>query len=171
MKQDGTILAIVLILLAVLTLLGLTSLTVSQLEMRMSNNTFDNIEELQAAEAGLRAGENVLSENPQADEFIKRTQGAYPSIKDLSYGKLNYFGVAVNYSLEQFPISVCLTTVDHKVWRRNFYRVTAWASRVGNNPVILQSTYAITQEMACDPIKTINNEDIHERRMSWSQLE
>ncbi|MGA9851438.1 MAG: PilX N-terminal domain-containing pilus assembly protein [Gammaproteobacteria bacterium] len=59
--QHGFVLVVALILLLVLTLLGLAAAQSTSLEERMSGNARNQDMALQAAEAGLRAGESCLN--------------------------------------------------------------------------------------------------------------
>jgi type IV pilus assembly protein PilX len=59
-QQQGAVLIVSLLILLVLTLLGVTAMQNTTLEERMAGNTRDLQIALNAAEAGLRAGEEAL---------------------------------------------------------------------------------------------------------------
>ena len=60
-RQDGISLLVVLILLLVMSVLGVAVLRSSALQERMSGNMYDRSLAMQAAEVGLRAGEDALA--------------------------------------------------------------------------------------------------------------
>ncbi|HID81768.1 MAG TPA: hypothetical protein EYH06_12175 [Chromatiales bacterium] len=59
-KQQGAVLVVSLLILLVMTMLGLAAMQTSVLEEKMAGNALDKSMAFQAAEAGLRAGENRL---------------------------------------------------------------------------------------------------------------
>lgn len=56
-KQKGIALFVCLIMLLIMTLVGVSAVQTSTLEVKMASNAHDNLLAFQAAEAGLRAGE------------------------------------------------------------------------------------------------------------------
>lgn len=71
-RQRGVVLIVSLILLMVLTLIGVTAMQTSTLEERMAGNALDKALAFQAAEAALRAGENLLTEDMAE---LRKSQG------------------------------------------------------------------------------------------------
>lgn len=65
--QQGIVLVVCLLLLLVLTLIGLTATRSTTLQQRMAANQYGRQMAFQAAEAGLRAGENYLESVSLAD--------------------------------------------------------------------------------------------------------
>ncbi len=61
-KQSGAVLVVSLIILLLLTMLGVTSMESTVLQEKMAGNSNDYNRALQAAEAGLREGENWISD-------------------------------------------------------------------------------------------------------------
>jgi len=61
-KQSGAVLAISLIMLLLLTLIGVTAMQTTSLEEKMAGNARDRNLAFQAAESGLREGENFLTQ-------------------------------------------------------------------------------------------------------------
>lgn len=60
-KQSGAVLFVGLMMLLVMSLIAVTSMQGSTLEVRMAGNTRDSLVALQTAEAALKAGENLLA--------------------------------------------------------------------------------------------------------------
>lgn len=60
-RQTGAVMAISLVMLLLLTLIGVTGTQVTSLEERMAGNSRDRNIAFQAAESGLRAGEDWIS--------------------------------------------------------------------------------------------------------------
>jgi len=58
--QQGAVLFVGLIMLLIMSLIAITSMQSSTLEVRMASNTKDSLVALQTAEAALRAGERAL---------------------------------------------------------------------------------------------------------------
>lgn len=59
-RQNGAVMAIALVLLLVLTVLAASSMKLATTQERISGNTRDQVLAFQAAEAGLRAGEEAM---------------------------------------------------------------------------------------------------------------
>jgi type IV pilus assembly protein PilX len=59
-KQSGAVLFVGLMMLLVMSLIAVTSMQSSTLEIRMAGNTRDSLVALQTAEAALKAGEKLL---------------------------------------------------------------------------------------------------------------
>lgn len=59
-KQSGAVLFVGLMMLLVMSLIAVTSMQGSTLEVRMAGNTRDSLVALQTAEAALKAGESLL---------------------------------------------------------------------------------------------------------------
>ncbi|MEM7401623.1 MAG: PilX N-terminal domain-containing pilus assembly protein [Pseudomonadota bacterium] len=59
-KQSGAVLFVGLMMLLVMSLIAITSMQGSTLEVRMAGNTRDSLVALQTAEAALKAGEELL---------------------------------------------------------------------------------------------------------------
>lgn len=68
-RQAGTVLLVAMIMLLVMSLLGLNSLRGTSLEERMAGNWRDQNLALQAAEAALRAGEDLIAPGVALPEF------------------------------------------------------------------------------------------------------
>lgn len=158
-KQQGIILITVLIFLLVLALLSLTALSTSQLQIHMSHNLGDTIQELQAAEAGLHAGEQQLLLNKKPMCFTEKPfvtkSGEYPWLDQTNTCKISFAQIPVKYLIEQLPNETC----------RTFYRVTAWATTNNNHPTIVQSIYARpTAKPGCE------KNPVMAGRLLWEEL-
>jgi len=78
-RQRGVTLIVALILLAIMSLMAVTTLRATVMQERMSANTFDRDLAFQAAEAGLRMGERQAEK--WARESIDASTTACPSAK------------------------------------------------------------------------------------------
>ena len=95
--QQGAILVTALILLAVLTILSLSSVTNSSLETRMAYNERQRLISHEAAEAGLRAGETWVRTSGNIDlesELSKfgsgtTVKGLYQAVPFVANGSIN----------------------------------------------------------------------------------
>lgn len=85
-QQKGAALIVCLILLLVMTILGVTSITTTTMEEKMAGNIRNKHLSFQAAEAALRAGENIANNLP-ADATFNGTNGLYPrsQVGDANY--------------------------------------------------------------------------------------
>lgn len=81
--QNGAVLIIGLIMLLLLTIIGLASIRGTDLQERMAGNMRDHNLAFQAAEASLRAGEEVLNAGALPN-FSGATIGYYPDLMQLS---------------------------------------------------------------------------------------
>lgn len=68
-QQGGAVLIVALIMLLLLTMIGLTSMRGTSLQENMASNFRENNLSLQAAEAGLRKGEEVVFEKFMDNSF------------------------------------------------------------------------------------------------------
>ncbi len=75
-KQRGSILIISLIILLVLTMIGVSSMSTSTMEERMSGNSRDQSRAFQAAEVGLRSAEAFIDTIASTEAF-GQTPGLY----------------------------------------------------------------------------------------------
>lgn len=163
MNNQGIILPTVLIFLMMMSMLAMTALVVTQLEIRMSRNTINTVREFEAAETGLLAAEKTLQSTSfnkclislQAKPWQSKTSCTVLVDKNL-----------VHYVIEPFP-----QFSQRYVWLQNnrlaavYYRITAWVSNHDNLPTILQSTYAMPGQSCADcDIR------IQIGRMSWREL-
>jgi type IV pilus assembly protein PilX len=87
-KQSGAVLVVSLIMLLLLTLIGVAGTQVSGLEEKMANNSRDQNLSFQAAEAALRAAEEmVLSKDTTAEFLSSLESGLFSENESLP----NYF--------------------------------------------------------------------------------
>ncbi len=143
--------------------LGISAITLAQLEMRMSRNTINNSREFEVTEAGLRVGERILLTSLQEKCLIplqaKPWQSKTSCIMTTDKNEVHY----VIEALPQ-PFHVYVLSQNNR-WQALYYRITAWVSSNDNLPTILQSTYGIAG-LPC-PECDIR---IHAGRMSWREF-
>ncbi len=165
-RQDGAAMVIALIMLLVLTLLATASARMTILEERMTGNTQDRSVAFQAAEAGLRAGEDQ-AQVPVLPDFAVNAAGLYraPDPADtplwLTVNWASAGDVSLYNGLADAPGSLARATAsflveelprvatpgeslaaDASVDEAIFFRVTARGVGVsGNAAVTLQSTF------------------------------
>lgn len=164
-RERGAAMVIALVMLLVLTVLGTATSRLTLLEERMTGNTQDNRVAFQAAEAGLREGEDLL-EAPVLPEFdgagglhqpaepddepLWRTldfasagdASQYDGFADAE-GSLNRAGAGwFIEELPRVPTSGVSLAADAAVDDVRFYRVTARGVGIaGAATVTLQTTY------------------------------
>jgi len=144
-EESGMVLATALIFLLILSLLAMVALNTSILQVRMSGNLADEIKLLQAAEAGLRAGENKL------------VAGNY---------HFSSLGIKVVYIIEQLTDACCVYDQMNTPTTANIYRITSKAGWDEKNSLVLQSTYAKSLSTPC----VSKQQPIQPGRMSWRQF-
>lgn len=145
-QQTGMILAIVLIFLLILSLLAVSALSTSHLQMRMSQNFGDDVRLLQAAEVGLRAAEKKL------------IVGSY---------KLDFDGITVNYAIEPLTTDAsCVFDDNHSKHSGVYYRITSQAGWNAKDLMTLEITYAQATAQKCANDKTA----VQLGRLSWRQI-
>lgn len=169
-RQTGAVLITVLVILTVLTILGLPAIQNATLEERMAGNYRDARMAFEAAEAALRAGEEMLNDDAVFDTLQwDGTDGSYegaPSLDPLEYESgtdnytLDYYSVTqstltaepalksqpVLYleRLSEFPLpkSSLVTGFQQQPPNIRFYRVTARGTGfTDRSEVVLQSSY------------------------------
>lgn len=153
--EQGIILLTVLLCLIVIALLIQHLLLSVQLQLRMSARWKASAQQFQAAEAGLRYGENWLMQ-PDTSRSALTTLSALPA--------LDYAGYQVTVTILSLPQAFCLLP---KRQRGYYYQVTATATQHRyTNPIILQSTIALPDGRIC-PKKAIQR---MQGRSAWLQL-
>ena len=149
--QQGIVLIVTLIYLLVLSSLAVSALTISHLQLRMSQNYEVKIQAFEAAEAGLHAGEQVLKPSFHAAYLQKET------------GSFHYENFLVSYYIEKLPGQVCLLPMNKT---GDFYQITAFSKRFNELQITLQSTYAAPTQNDCSD----HEKNIYFGRLSWNQL-
>lgn len=168
-RQRGAALMIVLILLLVMTLLGLVSARVAQVEERMGASQYDRSLAFQAAEAALRRGEAVAAARPTPPGSGCNSAGicafplagaaprwrsaaiwtAAPTVPDLVLqGPVGSTRYIVELLADQVPPRGTCTTVGDVsetqcAGSERRYRITARSQAAGRVSVMLQSIYAV----------------------------
>lgn len=160
-SQKGVVLVVTLIMLVLLTLVAVSSMKTTILEEKMAGNYKDRNTAFQAAEAGLRAGEQYLAVTTILPIFDGTTIGLYQPTSSgearwnsvnwsnaeqvISYtGSLGAVADAPRYIIEELPpVTVQGNTLQAgRIEENTYYRITSRA--VGGTDtavVMLQSTY------------------------------
>lgn len=163
-RQDGMVLITGLIFMVVLTLIVVASMRTTLLEERMAGNARDTDLAFQAAEAALRAGEEVLKEvlNSASLEEFTSTSPAYLSVDtrmdtywrdthdwsadaEAVTGTITGVSAAPRFVIEELrpiPAAGNESETFKPLLDSSIFKVTARG--VGGNPstvVVLQSTY------------------------------
>ena len=128
--QQGFILVMVLFFLLMMSLMALSLLNSSYLELRMSQNMAFNSQRFQAAEAGLTLMEHRLNNlsifSPEIHEYF------------------NYAGFQINAVLKRHEIHYCIN--QHLAY---IYDVIVQANQKIGEGLTLKTTYAIKTQKAC----------------------
>jgi type IV pilus assembly protein PilX len=163
-SQKGAVLIVALVILVILTILGVAIMESSVVEERMAGNLLDKNVTFQAAEAGLRAGEesiDSLVSYPTPSSTL--TSGAIVSVdtitgspswwsdKDYSWWEdngtlasttLSTVTTQPYYIVEEYG-QVCDSVTDPTISDcKIVYRVTSIAQGGRNTTVLVQSLYA-----------------------------
>lgn len=162
-KQSGMVLVIVLIFLFVLMLLGLGALETSQLQLHMSHNLADGVEQLNAAEAGLIEGENALADAAKLACFTTDLSLPVPNVPSCI---AHFDHTDVHYVIAVLPERPCLLLHDTLKKQGSYYRITAWVTAAENYATVLQSTYAAPSAngVSCEQRAILPG------RLSWQEL-
>jgi Tfp pilus assembly protein PilX len=133
--QKGMVLITVLIFLLVLSLLSLSALNTSQLQVHMSYNLKDSAQTLQAAETGLVAAEKQLISTKKPGCFsaqeLSTDKNKKPWLQQANTCQTKLAGIPVKYFIEQLVNQPC----------RTLYQITAWTN--DNYSTIVQNIYAV----------------------------
>ncbi|MEE9338526.1 MAG: pilus assembly protein [Methylococcaceae bacterium] len=163
-KQAGAILVVSLIILLIMTLLGVSVMSVNILEEKMVNNDRQYKEALHAAELTLREAEKLI--DPDAtysgelttDQTTASNRGLYLAtaaptggwwtgvswsnsnqVRESSSSSTNK---AIHYIVEQLPAAPADSLEAGLSVTKKYYRITSRAVIAGSNAkVILQTTY------------------------------
>ena len=76
-SQKGIVLMVTLVIVLIVTLLGVSSVQTTNLQVRMSRNARDGRVAFQAAEAGLRVAESLLSTESSLTAYQANSSGKY----------------------------------------------------------------------------------------------
>lgn len=91
-RQHGVVLIVALIILAALTILGVTGMSTTSLQERMAANLHDRQIAFQTAEAALRAGENYIQSNTiDPTKFTTSCTGGLCDCSDKATGCTTYW--------------------------------------------------------------------------------
>lgn len=92
LKQSGAVLFVGLMMLLIMSLIAITGMQTSTLEVRMAGNTRDSLVALQTAEAALKAGETLLDTSVLnlADFDTNGSDGLYDNSNDQLLSTLNW---------------------------------------------------------------------------------
>ena len=165
-RERGAAMVIALIMLLVLTLLATASARMTLLEERMTGNTQDRNIAFQAAEAGLRAGEDEAQvpvlpafDANEGGLYVAAAAGAPPVWDGVDWTDADQVKVSeeladapgaladaeVSYLVEQLPRVATpgeSLASDTSVDEATFYRVTSHGVGVGGNATVtLQTTF------------------------------
>ncbi len=165
MKQQGFILVTVLLFLFILSLLGISALTNSQLQLRMSNNFVAQLQQKQAVEAGLHTGEMQLQR--LADDALPKEYYAQPW-QAKQYFTIRYNQMEVHYIIEPLRLSslACLQGQTKQLQQGAYYRVTAWTVDLAQQPLIMQTTYLRPLQEPCVTTEKL----LQPGRLSWREF-
>lgn len=167
-KQHGIILVVCLIFLFIFTLLALAAFSDSQLQLRMNNNLAERLQQREAAEAGLLAGEKVLLAAKNSSCIINAVKQPWLADHPCT---LIYNAQSVDYIVEPLLVNACFELDSDQEMQpllkeTNIYRITAWINHPDYYPIILQTTYAKTSDKTClGPVSSIQN-----GRLSWREI-
>lgn len=162
-KEQGLILPTVLIFLMIFTLLGVSALTLSQLEMRMNHNNVSSFQELQSAEKGLSGAEQNLGNDRLISCLIPFQLKPWQSDQTCQIQTSKLIG---HYVVEQLPSTdkFCISK-DNLILQALYFRITAWTGK-SKHPLILQSIFikpgAQLVNKECKPVSL--------GRSSWREL-
>jgi type IV pilus assembly protein PilX len=165
-KQSGAVLFVGLMMLLVMSLIAITSMQGSTLEVRMAGNTRDSLVALQTAEAALDAGEDLLDSGTLnlADFDLDGSDGLYNNSNDQLWSIIDWtaansrsysgFNPSNVYAVPRYIIQhIAPTLAAPNLLVENYgegqasqtiqlYRVTARGTGGSDNTeVILQSIY------------------------------
>ncbi|MEN9916352.1 MAG: uncharacterized protein RLY40_284 [Pseudomonadota bacterium] len=137
----------VLFFLFIMSLMALSLLNSSYLELRMSQNMASIAQRFQAAEAGLRLAEHRLSSLSMFSAEI--------------YEHFNYAGFQINAALKKHKIHYCINQRLAYI-----YDVIVEAKQTIGEVITLKTTYAIKTKTACSGELTLSKAG----RSSWREL-
>ena len=111
-RQRGVVLIIALIILLALTLIGVSGMSTTSMQARMSANTRDRQIAFQAAEAALREGERYVQNNPMdASMFDSNCTNGMCDCSSAALGCVEYW--------TDSGLSVWTTAARHKTYTVN----------------------------------------------------
>jgi hypothetical protein len=147
-KQKGFILVMVLFFLFIISLMTLSLLTRSYLELRMSQNWVIAAQRFQAAEAGLKLAEHrlVLLSMP------------IPLLRE----HYHYAGFEIDTEIRRHKTLYCI-----KQSLAYIYSIIVQAKKINEGVLTLKTTYAIKEKKSCKQRLLI----LHKTgRTSWREL-
>jgi Tfp pilus assembly protein PilX len=173
MHNKGLILISVLIFINLIILLVTIGFTISELQLRMSNNQLQHTQVTQAAQFGLQAARKLLQQHPlscqiplQSTYDLSTKSAAWwhsAQICHGKFGKQNYY-----YVVEPLQINNCLYFDGSSAVK--YWRITVRAEQAAGNKAvaILQETVALpTKETGTCPTTRYK---LTSYEQSWRQL-
>ena len=146
-NQQGFILVMVLFFLLMMSLIALSLLNSSYLELRISQNIAFTAQRFQAAEAGLRLAEHQLN--------------SLSTIKSELHEHFNYAGFQINAVFKKHKTHYCINQCLAYI-----YDVIVQAKQTIGEGLTLKTTYAIKTKAACSGELTLSKAG----RSSWREL-
>ena len=137
-KQCGSVLAIALIFLLLMTLIGVTAMRTTTLQERMAGNMRDRNLAFQAAEVALREGERFLSDTVVVGPFTN-SGGLYQPAGD---GQVNPW-LAIDWLVDGNSLATNAGLSD--VARQPRYIVEEMAAGSTENPAGLEADATLTE--------------------------
>lgn len=160
--SPGFILPVVLLFLMIFALLAVNALTTSELELQMSRNTQQQMQNFAAADTGLN---NIVQHLNQPENLVCFTGVTLTQPwRQTSYCSLQVADKQLQYVVEPLTEagSGCVTDQKQQQHAIGFYRVSLWLAQQ-HAPLILQATVALPLSEKC----TSNLTEIHPGRLSW----
>ena len=158
-NERGAVLIVGLLILVILTMLGITAMQTSTLEERMAGNLSSRELAFQAAEAGLRAGENYLASHRDKLPVFNGSGGFFQpaapgdsgvwltanwNSAQVYSGDLSGVAEQPRFIIEQMSSPGATLIADSAVSTQGFYRITSrGVGGTANSVVILQETYLL----------------------------
>ena len=161
-RQKGSVLAVSLVILLVLTILGVNSMSSLLLEEKMAGNTRQTMVASQAAEVALRAGEDWIRANVSASTHVSQFWA----------GTVGYYSHAGTLNLP--PASFDM--VDDTTWVANSVAVNITAidpvgpktSLVSQDPrYIVEYLGRVSEDNSDDPLDVVNDVVVDKREYAF----
>lgn len=173
-EQHGIILATVLIFLLMLTVLGLSAMSGSVLQIHMSRSLHENLAEFEAAEMTLVIGEKHLNNAAPLEcissEPLPKAQQENPWLTKKTCIVSGANHMKGHYFIERLKDIGCVQGSKQNN-TGIYYRITAWATVSDDGvPTILQSTYIQASQEICDEHNPATAHPIQAGRLAWREL-
>ena len=162
-NENGAIIFVAIVFLALLTLVGVSSINTSTTEVRIAGNAQDNKIEFYVADSGWKQGAMWLNDYAGPPSYINNSgsivrnfgdgdsdvlnndfpAGTEDSPNDSTANDMSYYAIPYWFKVTHLPYETHTVEGSSKSYKRHYYRVDSNANRTQEVEVVLSKIFKI----------------------------